>query len=138
MKQIMLKIKGTIKRAGEEAEIIELTTEGKHYRKGGADYLVYEESEISGMEGATTTLKLKGGKITLSRFGSSRMRMEFEKGKRFTSDYATPSGTFKLEILTGELYYVLDENIKGNILVRYEMSLKGLGRSANELNIEII
>jgi len=138
MKQIMLKIKGTIKRAGEEAEIIELTTEGKHYRKGEADYLVYEESEISGMEGATTTLKLKGGKITLNRFGSARMRMEFEKGKRFTSDYATPNGTFKLEILTGELYYVLDENIKGNILVRYEMSLKGLGRSANELNIEII
>jgi|SRR6056297_453511 len=138
MKQIMLKIKGTIKRAGEEAEIIELTTEGKHYRKGGADYLVYEESEISGMEGATTTLKLKGGKITLSRFGSAKMRLEFEKGKRFSSDYATPSGTFKLEILTGELYYVLDENIKGNILVRYEMSIKSLGSSVNELNIEII
>jgi len=138
MKQIMLKIKGTIKRAGEKPEIIEFTTEGKHYRKGGADYLVYEESEISGMDGSTTTLKLKDGKITLNRFGSAKMRLEFEKGKRFSSDYVTPGGTFKLEILTGELYYVLEENIKGSILVRYEMSLKGLGSSTNELNIEIV
>jgi len=138
MKEIMLKIKGKIKRAGEEAEIIEVTTEGKHYRKGGADYLLYDESEISGMEGSTTSLKLKDRKITLNRFGNARMRMEFEKGKRHTSDYVTPNGTFKLEILTRELYYGLDDNIKGNILIRYEMSLKGLGQSVNELNIEII
>ncbi|MBK5252171.1 MAG: DUF1934 domain-containing protein [Peptostreptococcaceae bacterium] len=138
MKKVMLKIKGTIKRAGDEPEIIELTTEGKHYKKGGAEYLVYEESEISGMKGATTTLKLKGDKITLTRFGSARMRLEFEKGKRFESEYFTPNGTFELEILTDELYYVFNENIKGNILVRYEMSLKGLGQSNNELNIEIL
>jgi uncharacterized beta-barrel protein YwiB (DUF1934 family) len=138
MKQIMLKIKGTIKRSGEEPEVVELTTEGKYYHKGDSDYLVYDESEISGMKGSTTTLKLKDHKITLTRFGGARMRMEFEKGKRFSSDYVTPNGTFKLEILTGELYYVLNENIKGNILVRYQMSLKGLGQSNNELNIEIL
>ncbi len=138
MKKVMLKIKGSINRIGSEPEIIELTTEGKHYKKGGAEYLVYEESEISGMKGSTTTLKLKGDKITLTRFGSARMRLEFEKGKRFESEYVTPNGTFKLEILTSELYYILDENIKGNILVRYEMSIKGMGQSTNELNIEIL
>lgn len=137
MKQVMLRIKGIIKRQGEDPEIIELSTEGRHYRKGGADYLVYEESEISGMKGATTTLKLKDGAITLTRFGSTRTRMEFVRGKRFKTEYATSHGSFGLEILPHELYYILDENIRGNILIRYEMSLKGLSQSQNELRIDI-
>jgi uncharacterized beta-barrel protein YwiB (DUF1934 family) len=66
------------------------------------------------------------------------MRLEFEKGKRFLSEYVTPNGTFKLEILSSDLYYIINENIKGNILVRYEMSIKGMGQSTNELNIEIL
>jgi len=138
MKKVMLKIKGSISRVGSEPEIIEMVTEGKYYKKGDAEYLIYDESEISGMKGVTTTLKLKGDKITLTRFGNVKMRLEFEKGKRFLSEYITPNGTFKLEILSSELYYILNKNIKGKILVRYEMSIKGMGQSINELNIEIL
>lgn len=137
MKNVFLMITGTISRQGEEPEVIEFSTQGRHYQKNGADYLVYEESEISGMQGATTTLKLKDGAVTLTRFGPAKASMKFEKGRRHTSDYATTHGTFRLEILTRELYYSLDGNIKGNILIRYDMSLKGLSQSVNELRIEI-
>ena len=43
----------------KQDEVIELITEGKFYKKSDAYYLVYDESEISGMQGTTTTLKIK-------------------------------------------------------------------------------
>ena len=138
MEKVRLKIKGSITRKGSRLEVIEMTTQGKFYKKGDAKYLVYDESEISGMKDSTTTIKLKDKAITLTRFGSVGMRLEFEKGKSFKSDYITGQGVFKLEILTGELYYILDEDIKGRIFVRYEMGIKGMGQSTNELNIEIL
>ena len=39
----------------KQDEVIELITEGKFYKKSDAYYLVYDESEISGMQGTTTT-----------------------------------------------------------------------------------
>lgn len=138
MEKVRLKIKGSITRKGSRPEVIELTTQGKFYKKGDAKYLVYDESEISGMKDSTTTIKLKDKAITLTRFGSVGMRLEFEKGKSFKSDYITGQGVFKLEILTSELYYSLNDNLKGSILVNYEMTIKGLGQSTNQLDIEII
>lgn len=55
MKNVMLKIKGKQSPRANEEDTIELITEGKYYDKGNSKYLVYQESELSGMEGCTTT-----------------------------------------------------------------------------------
>ena len=41
-------------------ETVEFMTEGKAYKKGDATYLVYEESEMSGLAGVKTTLRIGG------------------------------------------------------------------------------
>ncbi len=138
MKKVMLKIKGKQNPVGDEADTIELITEGKYYIKNNAHYLIYEESQLSGMEGCTTTLKLKDYKVTMKRFGVSNSELVFEKGKRFISTYATPYGNFRLEILTKNLEYSIDERIKGHIHLKYSMSLQGLVEGTNELDIEIM
>ena len=50
MKDIMLRIVGRQIDINDEVseETVEFMTEGKAYKKGGATYLVYEESEMSG------------------------------------------------------------------------------------------
>ena len=65
MKDIMLRIIGRqIDRNDEVAdEAIEFMTEGKAYRKGEATYIVYEESEMSGMKGVKTALRIDKGRI---------------------------------------------------------------------------
>ena len=62
MKDIMLRIIGRqIDRNDEVAdEAIEFMTEGKAYRKGEATYIVYEESEMSGMKGVKTAIAEDG------------------------------------------------------------------------------
>ncbi|WP_432662531.1 DUF1934 domain-containing protein [Wukongibacter baidiensis] len=138
MKNVILKIRGSQMPAGEEEDVIELMTEGKVYNKENAIYLVYEESELSGMEGCTTTLKLMEDKIVMKRFGNATSQLIFEKGKRHVSNYSTPYGNFRMEILTKKVEYSIDENYKGNISLEYRMSLQGLSEGTNKLDIEII
>ena len=87
MKEIMMKIIGTQMNADMEEDKMEFITEGKLYQKGDSMYLLYDESEISGMPGCKTRLKLKGGTIKMKRIGEKvgiDTEIEFEKGKRDT------------------------------------------------------
>lgn len=144
MKDIMLRIIGRqIDRNDEVAdEAIEFMTEGKAYRKGEATYIVYEESEMSGMKGVKTALRIdKDGSVRMKRFGSSVMLdtvMEFHQGKRFNSLYETPFGVFEMEVLTNSVVNDLEpEKITGNLFIDYEIALKGLSETRSLLNIEI-
>jgi len=138
MKNVILKIKGTQTPSGAEEDIIELITEGKIYDKDNAKYLVYEESELSGMEGCTTSLKIAGDKIEMRRFGRATSQLVFEKGKRHVTNYSTPYGNFRMEILTKKLEYSLNQDEKGTISLEYRMSLQGLSEGTNKLDIEIM
>ncbi|MDK2917798.1 MAG: hypothetical protein PWQ37_531 [Candidatus Petromonas sp.] len=138
MKNVMLKIKGKQSPRANEEDTIELITEGKYYDKGNSKYLVYQESELSGMEGCTTTLKISDDKIVMKRYGNATSELIFEKGKRYISTYSTPFGNFKIEILTKEIECSIDENIKGNISLSYNISLQGLAEGTNKLDIEIM
>lgn len=138
MKDVILKIKGRQMPAGEEEDIVELITEGKVYDKDNAKYLVYEESELSGMKGCTTTLKITDDKIEMRRFGNATSQLVFEKGKRHVSNYSTPYGNFRMEILTKKLECSLNQEKKGTISLEYRMSLQGLSEGTNKLDIEIM
>ena len=82
-KEVLISFKGT-QSNGEERDKIELYTEGKFYKKGGHYYISYAESELTGMEGTTTTLKVdkKSNIITMMRFGTNTTHLIFEKGKK--------------------------------------------------------
>jgi len=138
MKKVMIRIKSTQIPLGEDPEVMEFMTEGKHYIKNGAHYIVYEESELSGMKGCMTTLKLEENKIKMKRFGDANSELMFEKGKRHVSDYVTPYGNFKLTIRTSQLEWGIDDSSKGKIYIKYDLSMQSVLESANEMEIEIL
>lgn len=138
MDKIRMRISSTQTIQGEEPQKIEFVTEGKHYLKNGAHYLVYDESEISGMEGCTTTLKLMEHQIKMKRYGDAKSELVFEKGQRHSSDYITPYGHFKLEVLTQKMEWALDDNIKGNIFIKYSIAMQAVMESENVLKIEVM
>ena len=67
----------------EEHDTIELRTEGKYYSDDGTDFLIYEESELSGLLGTTTEIKIKDNHVELNRIGEHESKMSFEKDKRY-------------------------------------------------------
>ena len=98
---------------------IELVTEGKYYKKGKNYYVTYKESEVTGMEGTTTTVKMcHDGLVTLTRFGKVNTQFIFRKGEKHTSYYDTVYGTFIVDILTKEVSVDIDDS-GGDVRVDY-------------------
>lgn len=142
MKDIMLKIVGKqITSDSTDEEQIEFITEGKMYERNEALYLVYEESEVSGMPGCKTSLKLKGDTIRMKRFSDKvglDTVIEFQKGCRYEGYYDTPFGAIEMEVLTNNLVNNITQDGKGTIDIDYHVSLKGLSEGRSSLNIEVM
>lgn len=141
MKDITIKIKGKQIYDNQEEDQMEFITDGQLYERNGAIYMVYEESEVSGMKGCKTTLKLQGETLRMKRMGvpGFNSEMYFEKGKRFSHTYETPYGPMDMEMLTREVNIDFDkEALKGSIDVSYNVSLHGVAEGKNKLEIEIM
>ena len=57
MKPVIVKVKSVQRNEEGEELAIELVSEGKAYKKERTQYIVYEESELTDMEGVTTVIK---------------------------------------------------------------------------------
>lgn len=140
MKEVMIKIKGRqfSRETGEDE--MEFVTEGKLYRRNGAIYLLYDETELSGIPGCKTRLRLRDGEIQMKRIGDgpgTDTEILFEKGKRYNGFFDTPFGAVEIEVLTNEVASDITED-GGNIDIDYDISLKGLAEGRNHLNITLM
>jgi len=142
MKDIMLKIIGKQVTPGAEEERLEFVTEGKYYVIGDSVFLMYDESEFSGMEGCTTSLEITGDNIKMKRYGEGvgvDTEIEFEKGKRYKGYYDTPFGSVAMEVLTNDVVNKIEKiEGKGSLNIDYHISLRGLSEGRSILDIEII
>lgn len=117
-------------------EPISVTTPGEFYRRNDCYYAVYKETEISGMEGTTTTLKIKPDKFSILRMGTTSTKMEFQKDKKTFSLYDTPYGTLELEINTKQLQIDINDE-GGKVSVKYELNISKQSKQLTNLQIEI-
>ena len=76
MKDITLKITGKQCYDNHEEEQMEFVTDGKLYVRGGAIYIVYDESDVSGLSGCKTTLKVSGDSLKMRRIGADAQRYQ--------------------------------------------------------------
>ena len=116
----------------DKDEVIEVVTPGKFHLGESEFKAVYEESEISGMDGTTTTLVIKDDVLVLEREGSTSTRMEFKKGEDVISLYNTPYGMMNINISTKELDIDMDED-GGVIYTKYVLGLEGQPGITTEL-----
>ena len=106
MKQpVVLSIRGTQTYEGQEPDVIELVTEGTmEFRAGGWD-ISYEESELTGLAGVTTTFRVEAGRIILERTGNLRARMVFEKNVPHDSLYQMAFGAMMITVCAKYLFF---------------------------------
>ena len=104
----------------EDGDEIEVVTPGKFYKENNRYYAVYEETEISGMKGTTTTFKIDEEKFTLIRTGTTNTEMNFKKYARDLTLYNTPHGALDLTVDTRELKMNVD-NGGGDVFIDYDM-----------------
>ncbi|MCM1990055.1 DUF1934 domain-containing protein [Oceanirhabdus seepicola] len=124
------------KQSGNDEEKIEVVTPGVFYEKDGKFYVIYEETEISGMQGTRTTIKVEEDQFTLIRKGTTNTRMLFKEKHNDFIMYQTPHGMLQLSINIKKLSIDVDEN-GGNIEAVYNMGISGEESIRTELNVKI-
>ena len=137
MKEVKLTIKGYQTNLEGEENNIEMITEGKFYKKNGVYYIVYDESELTGMEGSTTTLKIEGKKVSLKRFGNNNSKLTFEKGQKHITEYETFYGNMPIEVVTSNVDVDISDLGRGRIKLAYRLDISGVLESKNKLSIEV-
>jgi len=106
MKQkIMLSIQGKQSYMGQEPDTIELVTEGwMDFRDGGWD-ISYEESELTGLKGVTTTFRVEQNQVVLTRTGALHSQMVFRQGVAHDSLYQIEMGALMIRVCATNLFY---------------------------------
>lgn len=123
--------------SGEEPQELELVTEARYAYKDGSHYLIYDESVLSGLDSARTSLKISPERVAIRRFGNQESLLQFELGKRFVTRYPTPAGALRLELTTQSLWMKIMEGPKGTVAIQYTMMMQSSVESRNEIVIEI-
>lgn len=96
----------------EKEEFVELMTRGSFVLKGGSYYVTYRETETTGYEGCTTTVKVAedARKVSMLRFGKQSSQLIIEKGTRHLCHYETGYGSVSLGVAADVIEQRLDEN----------------------------
>ena len=133
---VMLSIRGEQYFDGIDPDETELMTEGTMELAEDGIVLSYEESELTGMEGTTTTFEVCGPRVTLTRSGAVNSQMVFEEGRQHTSLYETPFGELSVDIQTGRLRHNLTE--RGGIMeIQYSIAVEHTVTGRNCFKIRV-
>ena len=137
-KDILIKIQGSQNIGAQNVDSVELTTTGTiEFLEEGCKIL-YEESELTGMQGTTTSIIVeKIGKVTLNRTGTTNSCLVFEEGQKHLSYYDVGDGAFSIAVYTE--YLEVDINkLGGEIEIEYviEIDNKVMGSNTIRLDFE--
>lgn len=133
---VLLSIRGEQYFDDIDPDATELMTEGIMEVTGDGIVLSYEESELTGMEGTTTTFEIKGPRVTLIRSGAVNSQMVFEEGRQHTSLYETPFGELSVDIQTSELKHNLSE--RGGLMeIKYSIAVEHTVTGRNCFKIRV-
>jgi uncharacterized beta-barrel protein YwiB (DUF1934 family) len=124
------------KQIDSEDSKIEVVTPGEFYKENNDYYAVYEETELSGMEGTKTTLKISSDKLLLLRVGTTNAEMKFKKNNKDTTLYNTPYGALEISVETKDLKINIDNN-GGDVLVNYNLAVAGQKSQNTILEVNI-
>ncbi len=133
---VLLTVRGQQTYAGQEPEVIELVTEGTLEQTEEGWKLTYEESELTGLKGVTTTFLVQPGKITLSRKGPLNSQMVFQEGQFHESLYQMEFGALMITVCASKVQYDIGET-GGTIDLTYAIEIEQSAAGYIEYHLDI-
>lgn len=135
-KSMVLSICGTQYYPNQQPEVIELVTDSTlEFRDGGWD-ICYEESELTGLAGVTTTFRLEPGQVTLERKGKLSSQMVFRQGIPHESLYQMEFGALMLTVCAQMIEASIDEN-GGTVDLQYAIAIENSDAGIVEYHLEV-
>jgi uncharacterized beta-barrel protein YwiB (DUF1934 family) len=135
-KNVIINVTGIQINEYGERDAQEFITTGSYYAKKGAYFIIYNESEVTGMPGTTTSLKAEPARVILNRMGTSQLRQVFETGMRHQGNYVTPYGTMYMSVTPSRVEVNLTD-AGGSINLEYELEIENEKVSDNTLLLTV-
>lgn len=133
---VLLSIRGEQYFDDIDPDATELMTEGTMELTEAGMVLSYQETELTGMEGTTTTFEIKGPQVVLTRTGKVNSQMIFEEGRQHTSLYETPFGELTVDIQTSALKHNLSQ--RGGVMeIKYSIAVEHTVTGRNCFKIRV-
>lgn len=137
MKQnVMLRIQGRQYYGDQEPEVIELLTEGTLEFLDNGWNICYEESELTGLVGVTTTFRVEPGMVRLSRTGALRSEMQFREGVRHQSLYQMDFGALMLTVCARQISANISQR-GGVVDLVYDVEIEHCEAGMVEYHLEV-
>lgn len=135
-KQVRLSISATQHYPGQEPDTIEFITDGTLEQRDGGWDICYEESELTGLVGVTTTFRLEPGQITLNRSGRLRSTMTFRQGVEHESLYEMEFGTMMMCVCAQMIEARIGAQ-GGTVDLQYSISVENSAAGLVEYHLEV-
>ena len=137
MKQkVLLSIQGRQTYEDQGPEVIELTTEGTmEFVDGGWD-ICYEETELTGMAGVTTTFRVEPDRVILTRTGKLSSQMIFRKDEPHVSLYQMEFGALMITVCAKYLWFDIVPD-GGMIDLTYSIDIENTARGMVDYHLDI-
>ncbi len=120
----------------EEINEIELQTKGKFAKKNNQFFISYEESELTGFDDTTTTIKVAENVVSMTRNGKYNTKMVFRLGEKCLCSYATPYGVIPVGVNPVAVENNLGED--GGVLeIEYVLDIDNSDYITNKLNLTV-
>lgn len=133
---VIISVEGTQRFIGEEKQTVQIVTEGVMKTVGDTVYLSYEESEVTGMEGTTTTFAVEKDHVTLTRTGTVESEMVFEKGKKNVALYNMGFGALTIGVKARRLKNELGPD-GGRLEISYGIEIEQQAQGLNSFVIDV-
>lgn len=100
---MVLSLQGKQYYPGQDPDVIELVTEGTMEFVDGGWEICYEESDLTGLAGTTTTFRVEPGRVILRRMGKLRSEMCFQEGVCHDSLYRMDFGALLITVCAKQI-----------------------------------
>jgi len=135
-KDVIITLKGVVSPENDE-ELMELITEGRLYRKNGSYFITYRESELTGMVGVTTTLKVEAGGVTVMRNGPMSTHMVFRQGEKHYGLYQLEGGEpMTIAVRTSRVRQTICD-FGGDVEIDYSIEINNVPTAENKLRLNV-
>ena len=133
---VLISVEGTQRFPGEEKQTIQIVTDGTMEHRDDTVYLRYDESEMTGMEGTTTTFAVGRDQVVLTRTGAIQTKLIFEKGKQNVGLYDMGFGTTTIGVRARRMQSSLGPE-GGRLELSYGLQIGGAINSLNSFTIDV-
>lgn len=136
IKDVVISIRSLIDYGMEEEDTIDFSTDGVYSWQDDVAFICYLETEVTGLQGTRTSVKVLPDSVIVDRKGNITNRMIFKTGEKNSFLYDTPVGTATMNMNTRNVSHRFGPE-GGELEIEYVLDMEHAVVSRNKFMLTV-